>query len=404
MASAVRTPDGFEPRARKVEGVKGIVDVAVGEKHAFATQRVVRPAFGDGAGEKGGGRGEEASDESDESSESDRSDGSDGSDESDGSDAERLSDADASDADDWTRNVLSRATGKSSRRGASRGTSRGGRTFRVPSLKMLAQRAVAESVCDVRNALDVVTLGRALGAPALAAYAARVYADNLDVAVAAIGADALAERDEDAIAEVEAAARRLSGFGAAEDEGVSFPDASLRDAAPFRRARRARAGPPSGFERNDAEANRARHSPAQKPPERARKRRRKRRPFAGRRSARSRGGRRRLFAGRPRRFGPVGTDDGPTSRAVRRSPRLRRRRLARRPDPPPPRRPRASAPLPRALGRLGARKRRRSRGPRARRTLSLSLRRARVVARRGLSGTFSRGGGDGGARRRVHDQ
>ena len=268
-ASAVRTPDGFEPRARKVEGVKGIVDVAVGEKHAFATQRVVRPAFGDGAGEKGGGRGEEASDESDESSESDRSDGSDGSDESDGSDAERLSDADASDADDWTRNVLSRATGKSSRRGASRGTSRGGRTFRVPSLKMLAQRAVAESVCDVRNALDVVTLGRALGAPALAAYAARVYADNLDVAVAAIGADALAERDEDAIAEVEAAARRGSGFGAAEDEGVSFPDASLRDAAPFRRASRTGWTAERLLERNDAEANRARHSPAPKPPERA---------------------------------------------------------------------------------------------------------------------------------------
>ena len=403
MASAVRTPDGFEPRARKVEGVKGIVDVAVGEKHAFATQRVVRPAFGDGAGGKGGGRGEEASDESDESSESDRSDGSDGSDESDGSDAERLSDADASDADDWTRNVLSRATGKSSRRGASRGTSRGGRTFRVPSLKMLAQRAVAESVCDVRNALDVVTLGRALGAPALAAYAARVYADNLDVAVAAIGADALAERDEDAIAEVEAASRRLSGFGAAEDEGRLFS----RRVSQRRRAVSPRVA--HGLDRRAASREERRGGEPRptfagaETPERAEN--------GGENVGRSRAGEAR---GREEADGGFSrADRGGSDRSERTTD--------------PPRAPSGGSlafagggsragPIPRLRAGLArpppslapsvvsARARGGDRAVRARRTLSLSLRRARVVARRGLSGTFSRGGGDGGARRRVHDQ
>ena len=189
------------PLARRVDGIKGVAFVAVGEKHTLAAQFARRPtrmrvdgAIGDAfvAEESRGisreGEFRSRSDEWAAAADAFARNAS--------SDDEvfALDDACRSDSDE---DAYDSDAGSGSRR----------RVAAVPSLRDVAGAVVAERVCDARNATDLASLADHLGARALGSYCREVAVDNLDAALAARGAEHLVECDPRVLVDLERAIR-----------------------------------------------------------------------------------------------------------------------------------------------------------------------------------------------------
>ena len=188
------------PLARRVDGMKGVAFVAVGEKHTLAAQFARRPtrmrvdgAIGDAfvaddAGRLDEGRLDERLDEWAAAADAFAQNA------SDDDEVFALDDACRSDSDE---DAYDTDAGSGSRR----------RVAAVPSLRDVAGAVVAERVCDARNATDLASLADHLGARALGSYCREVAVDNLDAALAARGAEHLVECDPRVLVDLERAIR-----------------------------------------------------------------------------------------------------------------------------------------------------------------------------------------------------